>query len=220
MACAAGSPTGRERVHANRPDAGRQDAGQLQDGGVAGLGDASPVADAGAASSVDADLLADAARLDAAVDSAASDAASDAMLDAASPVGTDPNVCPGLSISLSGSPLATSITADITGATPEATGSCGGGAGADAIYHLRAPASGTVRVNLSTPGLLPSFAPTLYARGDDCQSGPELGCDASSLYTVDASLMLNVTAGQDYYFFADQTLGTMASQYTLTITYQ
>jgi cysteine-rich repeat protein len=107
--------------------------------------------------------------------------------------------CPGVALTAQ---LAadTTITGDTTPATDTAQGTCGGTSSPEIVYRVRAQDSGVLTVTMVG---LEGGDPVLYARAADCAAGAELGCSDNTFGGGTESLVFPVTAGSDYFIFAD-----------------
>jgi hypothetical protein len=133
----------------------------------------------------------------------------------------DADTCPGRRVELSGSPPSAVIqahTADFIADYIPST-ACAASSDLDAVYHLTAPTTGTLRITMDTPSAAPSFAPQLYVRSPTCDAVVEIACQSLTNYLADAVLTLPVLVGTELYIFADQSYGTMDAPFTLTIEY-
>jgi cysteine-rich repeat protein len=114
--------------------------------------------------------------------------------------------CPGiaLTVALAGD---TTVTGDTTPAMDTAKGSCGGDGAAEIVYKVTAQDSGTLIVTMTG---VDGGDPVLYARAADCAGGMELGCSDNTFAGGVESILFPVTAGSDYFIFADAYTGTTA----------
>ena len=101
----------------------------------------------------------------------------------------------------------TTLTADTAPATDKHQGSCGGDGAPEIVYRVTAGDSGTLIVTMSG---IDGGDPVLYARAADCGGGAELGCSDYTYAGGTESLLFPVTAGSDYFIFADAYTGTLA----------
>jgi hypothetical protein len=133
----------------------------------------------------------------------------------------DPDTCPGVPVVLSGSPL-TAVFSESSldyGFDYIPTTACSSTSGDEAVYRLRAPADGMLRVTLDTPSAGATYAPQLYVRSPSCELGPELACDSRPSFLSDAVVEIPVSMVVDYFFFADEAVGGTDGPFTLTFLY-
>jgi len=133
----------------------------------------------------------------------------------------NPDTCPGVPVVLSGSPL-TAVFSESSldyASDISPTSTCSSTSGDEAVYRLRAPADGMLRVTVDTPGSGSTYAPQLFVRSPSCELGPELACDSRPSFLSDAIVTIPVTMGVDYYFFADETVSGTDGPFTVTFLY-
>jgi cysteine-rich repeat protein len=120
--------------------------------------------------------------------------------------------CPGIALAVS---LAadTTVTGDTMVATDLDKGSCGGDGAAEIVYKVTPTDSGTLIVTMNG---LQGGDPVLYARSGDCAAGAELACSDNTFAGGSESILFPVTAGTDYWIFADAYMGTTA-QFSLDL---
>jgi cysteine-rich repeat protein len=114
--------------------------------------------------------------------------------------------CPGIALTAQ---LAadTTVTGDTMPAMDTSKGSCGGDGANEIVYRVTAQDSGVLVVTMTG---LNGGDPVLYARAADCAAGTELGCSDNTFGGGTESLYFAVTAGSDYFIFADAYTGTTA----------
>ena len=114
--------------------------------------------------------------------------------------------CPGIALTVAAG-AGTAVTGDTTPATDTSQASCGGDGAAEIVYRVLALASGTL---VATMTGINGGDPVLYARSTDCAGGPELACADSTFAGGVEVITFPVTAGSEYFIFADAYTGTTA----------
>jgi hypothetical protein len=125
--------------------------------------------------------------------------------------------CNGAELTLSGTPPSgnTSGNTSTLWADYVGTGTCWGNTtGKDAVYHVVAPQTGTMKITMTPTG----FDGMVYVRTGTC-TGTQVGCADSAGPGGAEMVNVNVTvAGTSYYIFVD-AYNAGSGAYTLSVTY-
>jgi cysteine-rich repeat protein len=120
--------------------------------------------------------------------------------------------CPGIALTVAQG-TDTTVTGDAAPAQDLDQGSCGGDGAPEIVYAVTPSASGMLAVTMTG---LNGGDPVLYARSGACSGGTELGCSDSTFGGGAESLLFPVTAGTEYFIFADNYTGT-AGEFSLSL---
>ncbi|MFT3766586.1 MAG: DUF4215 domain-containing protein [Minicystis sp.] len=114
--------------------------------------------------------------------------------------------CPGIALTVAAT-ADTTVTGDTMPAMDTAMGSCGGDGAAEIVYKVTPESSGALVVTMSG---INGGDPVLHARSGSCADGMELACADNTFAGGTESIVIPVTAGSDYFVFADAYAGTTA----------
>ena len=114
--------------------------------------------------------------------------------------------CPGIGLTVS---LAadTTVTGDTAVATDSTAGACGGEGAAEIVYRVTALDTGVLTITMVG---FNGGDPVLYARAANCAAGSDLGCSDVTFAGGTEVLTFPVTAGAEYFVFADAYSATTA----------